>query len=169
LDVLSEQLNLGTLTRVKQEADAGDFSVDILAEDKQGNLVVIENQLDKTNHDHLGKLLVYLTTLQAKTGIWISKEPRQEHIEVIQWLNENAPEDVAFYLVNLEACKVDESKPAAQFSLIAGPSEGSRDLGKAKKDIATRRAHYLEFKQELLDLAKRQLPMFKNKTPDFSE
>ena len=75
LDFLSETLGFDVVL-VQKEAAAGPFSADMLAEDPQGNYVIIENQLEKTDHDHLGKLITYMSNLEAKTAIWITSEPR---------------------------------------------------------------------------------------------
>lgn len=100
IDALNDALDL-TLVNVERERSAGDFSVDLVAEDAGGNVVVIENQLERSNHDHLGKLLTYLTAVEAKVAIWIVSEPRPEHVKAIAWLNESSA--AAFYLVKIEA------------------------------------------------------------------
>ncbi|OPY13846.1 MAG: hypothetical protein A4E69_01464 [Syntrophus sp. PtaB.Bin138] len=82
IDALSKRLNI-SLSVEQREQSAGDFSIDLLCEDGDGKPVIIENQLEKTNHDHLGKLLTYLVNRSASTAIWITTEPRQEHQKVI--------------------------------------------------------------------------------------
>jgi len=118
LDFLSEALGMD-LSLVEQEASAGVFSADILAEDGNCNPVVIENQLERTDHDHLGKLITYLSNLDAKTAVWITAEPRPEHEKAVHWLNEVLPVDAAFYLVKVEAYCIDDSSPAPLFSVMA--------------------------------------------------
>ena len=81
-DVLNDILDI-TLSNVEREQAAGAFNVDLVAEDGSGSLVVIENQLEKSDHDHLGKLITYLTALEARTAIWIVSEPRPEHVRAI--------------------------------------------------------------------------------------
>ncbi len=88
-DALEDDLEL-SLGSVEREQSAGDFSVDLVAEDESGNPVIIENQLEKSDHDHLGKLLTYLVLLEAKTAIWLVSKPRPEHISAIAWLNESS-------------------------------------------------------------------------------
>src|SRR5712691_2992223 len=88
LDVLNECIDL-TLSNAEREAAAGDFSVDLVAEDESGNKVIIENQLERSNHDHLGKLVTYLVAAEARVAIWIVAEPRPEHASAITWLNES--------------------------------------------------------------------------------
>src|SRR5690349_5541424 len=98
IEVLNETLDLN-LTGADRERAAGDFSVDLVAEDEDGGTVVIENQLEKSNHDHLGKLITYLTAIGAKTAIWIVSDPRPEHVAAIGWLN--ASSSAAFYVVKV--------------------------------------------------------------------
>jgi RecB family endonuclease NucS len=86
LEILGEEMNI-KLVPIEKEGKAGSFSVDIVAEDEMGQKTVIENQLEKTNHDHLGKIITYLSNLDAKIAIWISSDPKQEHERAIDWLN----------------------------------------------------------------------------------
>lgn len=162
LDVLSETIAI-TLTPVETEKTVGTFSVDILAEDESGNSVVIENQLEKTDHDHLGKLITYSTNLEAKTAIWISSNPRQEHIVAISRLNESTPID--FYLLKLEAIRINNSEPAPLFSIIVGPSEESKEIGSKKKELADRHRKRLAFWEQLLQLSKGKTKLFANVSP----
>jgi RecB family endonuclease NucS len=98
IDALSEVLDL-SLSSAEREQSAGDFSVDIVAEDGSGNTVIIENQLEQSDHDHLGKLVTYVSMLEAKAAIWIVAAPRPEHVRAVAWLNEGS--SAAFYLVKL--------------------------------------------------------------------
>ena len=121
-DVLSDQIGI-SIAPLEKEKSVGPFNVDIWAEDSNGGTVIIENQLEKTDHDHLGKLFTYMSNLDAKIGIWISSHPRNEHRTAITYLNEIAPADTAFYLVKLEAYRIGESQPAPLFTVEAGPSD----------------------------------------------
>ncbi len=151
LEVLNEVLDL-TLTNAEREASAGAFNVDLVAEDESGNAVVIENQLEKSDHDHLGKLITYLTAMSAKTAIWIVADPRPEHVAAISWLNEAGTR--SFYLVKLEAIRIGESPPAPLLTLIVGPTEEGRKVGQIKKNIAERSELWQRFWTQLLDKAK---------------
>ena len=102
IDVLNDALNL-SLANAEREKAAGDFSVDMVAEDESENPVVIENQLEKSNHDQLGKLLTYLVAIGAMTAIWIVSDPRPEHVSTISWLNESS--SASLYLMKVEAIK----------------------------------------------------------------
>jgi hypothetical protein len=153
LDLLEEALGLD-LSLVEREASAGLFFADILAEDGNGNPVIIENQLERTDHDHLGKLITYLSNLDAKTAIWITSDPRPEHEQAIHWLNEVLPADTAFYLVKIEAYRIKDSPPAPALTIVAGPTAEARQVGAQKKELAERHTLRLEFWEQLLERAK---------------
>ncbi|MCU1307314.1 MAG: hypothetical protein JWN45_2009 [Acidobacteriaceae bacterium] len=135
IDVLNESLDFN-LVGADRERSAGDFSVDLVAEDEDGGTVIIENQLEKSNHDHLGKLITYLTAIGAKTAIWIVSDPRPEHVAAIGWLNSSSSAE--FYMVKVEAVRIADSAAAPLFTLIVGPSVGTKEVGEAKKEIAER-------------------------------
>ena len=135
IDVLNTALDLN-LVNVDREQAAGSFSIDLVAEDAGGGTVIIENQLEKSNHDHLGKLITYLTGMGAKAAIWIVSDPRPEHVAAIAWLNESG--SAAFYMVKVEAVRIGESPAAPLFTLIVGPSDETKDVGQTKKEIAER-------------------------------
>ncbi len=135
IDPLNECLDI-TLSNAQREQSAGDFSVDLVAEDESGAKVIIENQLEKSNHDHLGKLITYLVAMEAKAAIWIVSDPRPEHVSAITWLNESAT--ASFYLLKLEAIRIGDSDPAPLLTLIVGPTEGTKAVGKAKQEFAER-------------------------------
>ena len=135
IDVLNTALELN-LVNVDREQAAGSFSIDLVAEDEGGGTVIIENQLEKSNHDHLGKLITYLTGMSAKAAIWIVSDPRPEHVAAVAWLNEGS--SAAFYMVKVEAVRIGDSPAAPLFTLIVGPSEDTKDVGQTKKEIAER-------------------------------
>jgi hypothetical protein len=149
IDVLGEELGL-SLSVIAREKAVGDFSVDLLAEDSEGQKTIIENQIEKTDHDHLGKAVTYLSNMEAKTAIWISANPRDEHVKAIKWLNEFTPEDRSFYLVKIEAIKIGDSEPAPLFTVVAEPTEISKNVGTEKKEYAERNHLLKEFWTELL-------------------
>ena len=164
IDILGEALDM-QLSFVEREKKNGSFSLDLLAEDDYGNKVIIENQLEKSNHDHLGKLLTYLTGLEAKTAIWVCSEARQEHIQVIDWLNENTREGIQFYLVRLEGLKIGDSVPAPYFSVVCEPSEMAKDIGREKEEDSERHKMRLEFWKLLLDKSRLRTSLHGNISP----
>jgi len=132
IDVLNDALGL-SLSNPESEQSARSFNVDLLAEDETGNPVIIENQLEKSDHNHLGKLITYLTAIGAKTAVWIVEDPRPEHVGAISWLNESSSAN--FYLSKVEGIKIGDSESAPLLTLIVGPSEESREVGEKKKEI----------------------------------
>ena len=162
IDVISEAIDLD-LTNVQREKPAGDFNVDLTAEDKDGNLVIIENQLEKSDHEHLGKLLTYLSSLNAKTAIWIVAKPRTEHVNAVSWLNESGLAN--FYLLKIEAIKIENSPPAPLLTLITGPSEESQKVGEVKKDFSERQNLRMEWWTQLLGKAKTKTKLHANISP----
>jgi hypothetical protein len=164
LDVLKDQLGLD-LSIVEQEKSVGPFSVDILAKDAAGRSVIIENQLERTDHDHLGKVLTYLANLDAKVAIWISSDPRPEHVTAVDYLNENVPSDTEFYLVKLQAFRIGGSALAPLFTIEAGPSEERTVAGETKKDLAEKNKKRYEFFQQLLDRCREKTNLFSNISP----
>jgi hypothetical protein len=162
IDVLAEVLDIG-LTNVEREQNAGDFSVDLVAETAAGEAVIIENQLGKSDHNHLGKLLTYLAALEAKVAIWIVNDPRPEHVKAAGWLNESGL--ARFYLVKLEAVRIGTSPPAPLLTLITGPSEETTEAGEKKKELAGRHETRLRFWTGLLERAKQRTKLHANISP----
>lgn len=164
IEELSDRVGIH-LSLLQREKDAGDFSVDLLCEDDEGRPVIIENQLEKTDHDHLGKLLTYLVNLEASTGIWVTAQPRPEHQKVIDWLNESTAADISFYLVKVEAVRIGDSPFAPLFTVLAGPDKQAKEIGEKKKEWAARHYNRLEFWKGLLDKSRAKTKLFSNITP----
>ena len=128
LDLLGEEIGVVILHR-ETEASVGNFKVDILCEEagseEEGanNLIIIENQLEKTDYKHLGQLITYASGYDAKYIIWIVKEVREEHQKAIEWLNENTFEQVSFFLIKIELWKIENSNPAPKFEVVVKPNK----------------------------------------------
>lgn len=151
---LSDEIGIA-IRLPEKEAGVGKYSVDILAEEEgTGRKIVIENQLEKTNHDHLGKIITYAAGHDASIVIWIFKDITEEHRNAIDWLNENTGEDRLFFAIKLEAWRINVSEPAPKFQIICKPNEWakvikhsseSKDLGETelkKLDFWTRLKSY---------------------------
>lgn len=161
LELLGEMLGL-SLTLIQTEVATGMFSADILADAGGDRYVVIENQLESTDHDHLGKLITYMSNLDARIAIWVTSTPRPEHENAIHWLNEWLPNNMAFYLVKVEAYRIGGSPPAPLFSIIAGPSTAAKQAGETKKELAERHILRKEFWSQLLQRAKEKTSLHSN-------
>lgn len=152
-----------SLSNVGRERAAGDFSVDLIAEDDDGKIVVIENQLGKSDHDHLGKLLTYLTAFDAKAAIWIVEQPRVEHINAIAWLNQSSSAE--FYVIKMEAVKIAESDWAPLITLIVGPSDEAKDISAEKEDLKLRHVERRKFWEGFLDVANKKTSLYAGRSP----
>jgi hypothetical protein len=169
IESLSERIELD-LTVLEREKTVGDFHVDLVCQDEEGNRVIIENQLERTNHDHLGKLLTYLVNLEAHVAIWIATEPRPEHQRVIDWLNGNTGENFAFYFVKVEAIRIGESPYAPLFTVLAKPDVQTKQTGILKQELAEREQveRYQkrnEFWIGLLEKSNGRTALFRGRTP----
>jgi len=165
LEVLNEQIGL-SLTPIEKEKSVGPFYVDIFAEDSTGRKVIIENQLSKTDHDHLGKILTYLSNLDTKIAIWISTDPRPEHVAAINYLNEVIPEDTKFYLLRVQAFQIGDSEPAPHFTVEAGPSIVRKAGGDVKKELAKVDEKRYNFFDQILSIANQKTNLFSNISPN---
>jgi len=164
VDVLNDQLGLG-LVAAERERSAGAFSVDLVAEGADGEAVVIENQLEKSDHDHLGKVLTYLVNVGARTAVWIVSDPRPEHVKAVAWLNEST--SASFYLVKVEAIRIGDSPAAPLLTLIVGPSAETRAVGETKRELAERHHYRLRFWEGLLAVAKQRTQLHANISPGY--
>ena len=120
---LGDALNL-SLTDVETEKFVGNYRCDILCKDEiTGNMVLIENQLEPTNHDHLGKIITYASGLDAAVVVWIVASARDEHASAIEWLNKHTDDEISFFLMEVHAYKIGDSDPAPQFKIIEQPND----------------------------------------------
>jgi hypothetical protein len=135
------------------EAAVGSFSCDIHARDTgRDRQVIIENQLEPTDHRHLGQLLTYAAGLDATVIVWISPEFRDEHREAIDWLNRHTSENVEFFGVALEVVRIGDSKPAVVFRLAASPNEWATTVrSTARPERSAKADAYQEFFQAVID------------------
>ena len=117
LELLAQDLEI-QIENPEREAKGSNFSCDIVANivGEEKHRVVIENQFGRTNHEHLAKLLTYAATQKAMTGIWIAEEVADDHRQVIDWLNENTPDTISFFVAELKAYRISDS-PAAPSSM----------------------------------------------------
>lgn len=121
---------------IGREVSVGPYSADILAKDSTNNYVVIENQLEKTNHDHLGKSITYASALNAKTIVWIATDFTEEHKKAFDWLNDNTNEDLAFWAIQLELWQVSEDTASLRFNIVCAPSTNVKTI-KSKSNTET--------------------------------
>ncbi len=142
--LLSEEIGV-ELNLIETEASVGSFNVDILAEDSNGRKVVIENQLEVTDHDHLGKVLTYTSGYNAEIIIWIAKDIRDEHKQAIDWLNEHTDEKINFFAIKMELWQIGDSLYAPKFQIISKPNAWAKIMKAPASDMTERKLKLLEF------------------------
>ncbi len=153
------------------EVAVGPFASDILArESGTGSYVIIENQLNRTDHDHLGKSLTYAAALGAKTVVWVAPEFTDEHRKTLDWLNDNSIDELSFFGVQVELWVIDGSKPAVRFNVVSRPIELLRQaVVSAKTELTPTRRLQLEwwiaFREALL--AAKALPRVQAARPQY--
>ena len=137
LRLLGEALGM-ELDALQREAPVGNFSLDILALDRGTNRkVAIENQLEPTDHSHLGQALTYAAGCDASVVIWVTSEFRPEHREAMDWLNRWTPEEIEFYGVQVRAVRIGESLPAPEFRPVAFPNHWTKQARRKASGTAS--------------------------------
>ncbi len=128
VDVLADELGM-TLTVVGTEVVVGQFRLDIQAQDDDGRVVIIENQLEKTDHSHLGQCLVYAAGLEASTVIWVSRQFRDDFRRALDWLNERTDQGIQFFGVEIGVVQIGERGPRAPvFEVVSRPNDWAKGV-----------------------------------------
>ena len=144
------------------EAPVGGYSLDILATDLNSSRpVIIENQLEATNHGHLGQLLTYAAGFDAGVVVWVTREFRDEHRQALDWLNQRTGEDTQFFGVAVELWRIGDSLPAPHFNLVATPNgwrkeTAARSENQTDATASERMERYRDFFQSLIDTLREQ-------------
>lgn len=137
LQLLSDEIGID-ISLIETEASVGKFNVDIRAEEENtGRQIVIENQLESTDHDHLGKIITYASGFDAEIIIWIVKDVRDEHKQAIDWLNENTNAKINFFAINIELWRIGDSPYAPKFNVISKPNNWAKALKKSGSTTST--------------------------------
>lgn len=125
------------ITVDETESSVGDFNVDIFAtETGTDRKIIIENQLEETDHDHLGKLITYASGKSADIIIWVVKHAREEHKAAIEWLNNHTDDKIGFFLCEIKLYRIGNSEPAVKFDVVEKPNDWTKEM--KKNDAATR-------------------------------
>ena len=133
IDHIAEAIGI-PLELTGTEVAVGGFSADLLARNPQDDTVVlIENQLEQTDHTHLGQIMTYLAGLEAKTVVWIAPTFREPHLSAIRWLNEHTAEGFAFFALRLRVVRIGDSPFAPIFEVEEKPSNWDRRLTEARR------------------------------------
>ena len=156
LKILSDAIGIGDIVLEERESRIGDYFADLYAkEDGAGRKIIIENQLESTNHDHLGKIITYAAGKNAEIVIWIVKKARDEHKQAIEWLNQYTDENLGFFLLEIELWKIDNSLPAPKFNIVEAPNDWAKSL-QTIDDLSEVKALQLNFWQHFKEYASEQ-------------
>lgn len=128
LALLSDAIDID-LEMEGRESSVGSFNVDIYAREAATNRkVIIENQLEDTNHDHLGKLITYASGKGAEVIVWVVKRARDEHRQAIEWLNQHTDSNIGFFLLEIELWQIGESLKAPRFNVVERPNDWTKTM-----------------------------------------
>lgn len=131
------------ITVDETESSVGDFNVDIFAsETGTDRKIIIENQLEDTNHDHLGKLITYASGKSADIVIWVVKHAREEHKAAIEWLNNHTDDNIGFFLCEIKLYRIGNSEPAVKFEIIEKPNDWTKEVKKSESINETQQLRY---------------------------
>jgi hypothetical protein len=155
LSLLSDEIGID-IKLIQTEAKVGSFNVDILAEEENtGHRIIIENQLEPTDHDHLGKLITYASGHDAKYIIWIVKDVRDEHRQAIDWLNEHTDAGVNFFAIRIELWQIENSPFAPKFHVVSQPNDWAKAIrvSGGQGELSETRLIQLEFWNKFIEYA----------------
>lgn len=160
LNTLADALDLPELALVATEHWVGDFKLDILCTSGEEQ-VIIENQLEKTNHSHLGQILTYAAGTNARKVIWVAEQFRPEHVAALEFLNRNTTEDLSFFAVQVELWQISNSPLAPKFEVVVKPN----DWAKSGIEQAKAASHATPVKQRQLKLWTQLVELLSSKAP----
>lgn len=161
--ILSEAIGL-ELDLHEAEHSVGRFSLDLFGTvEGTDDIVIVENQLEDSDHKHFGQLMTYAGGTDAKYVIWIAPRFHQEYISAIEWLNNGTTENINFFAIEVSAVQIDDSRPAPLFKIVAQPNSWARDIknttlvtNSEKDDLV------IEFWNKLLPKMRKEHPEWKS-------
>lgn len=167
LNMLADTLGLSELVYVASEHWVGDFKLDILCTDGDDQ-VIVENQLEETNHKHLGQILAYAAGVGAKKVIWVAESFRPEHASALEFLNENTTEELAFFGVQIELWRIGDSPLAPKFEVVVKPNDwakSGRVQARAASDASPIKQLQQKFWAALIDKLAKTAPHIRPQKP----
>lgn len=147
ISLLSDELGI-EINILEKEANVGSFNLDILAKEENTNRkIIIENQIETTNHDHLGKIITYASGHNANYIIWIFKDIREEHRHALDWLNEHSDDETFFFGVKIELWQIGNSDIAPKFQVVSKPNNWGKTIRRnlENKDLTETKLLQLEY------------------------
>ena len=167
LNALADALGLSELVRVATEHWVGDFKLDILCTDGDDQ-VIIENQLEETNHKHLGQIIAYAAGVGAKKVIWVAESFRDEHAAALEFLNDNTTEGLSFFGVQVELWRIGESPLAPKFEVVVKPNDwakSGREQARAASSASPTKQLQQKFWMALIERLSKSAPQIRPQKP----
>ena len=154
ISILLDEIGVSA-ENIKTEDSAGKFNCDITADEVEtGKKIIIENQLEKTDHSHLGQLITYASSFDASIIVWLVADTRDEHKQAIEWFNRNMTENISFFLVKIEIWQIGDSNPAPKFNIVVEPNDWTKitlNKNSRSKELTETKLEKLKFWEELKD------------------
>ena len=146
IQLLGDEINLD-LEVEGIEMPIGSYKADIVARDGSNRTVIIENQLEKTDHKHLGQIITYASGVEAQIIIWVCTQVTDEHRQAIDWLNEVTSADIAFFACEIELWRIGDSAAAPKFNVIASPNDWAKVVKStvSSKELTDTKKAHLDF------------------------
>ncbi len=157
---------LGMELEFTREQSVGLFSLDLLGRDKNSNqLVIVENQLDKSDHSHLGQLLTYAGGFEPAYVVWIAKDIRSEHKAALEWLNSVTNSETYFFGIEVKAIRIDNSNPAPLLDVVVQPNSWSKQAHETKSaaNDSPKARQYLAFWERAITELGKHFPELRNR------
>lgn len=152
LTLLSDTIGIDIVLE-ELESAVGGFNVDLYAtEEGTGRKIIIENQLEDTNHDHLGKIITYASGKGAEVIVWIVKRARDEHRQAVEWLNQHTDSNIGIFLLEIELWQINDSPYAPKFNIVERPNDWAKSV-KAVEGVSDTKKLQMEFWQAFSDYA----------------
>jgi hypothetical protein len=162
VDVLSDLLGM-ELVLEAAEHPVGGFSLDLIGRDvTDDSVVIIENQLEQSDHGHLGQIITYAAGTDPATIVWVAHSFREEHRAAIDWLNERTDEHTRFFGVQIQVVRIGESEPAPNFRMVAQPNDWEKAVrtsaSASKSTVSERQTAYWDFWEKFRSIVLAQYP-----------
>lgn len=164
LNALGEVIGID-LELIETESPVGSFSADIYAMESDSNRrVIIENQLEETDHKHLGQIITYAAGKGAQLVVWIVAKANDQHKQAIEWLNEHTDSEFGFFLIEIEVLKIGDSMAAPRFNIVEQPNDWAKAI-KQSESLSEGKKLYLQYWQRYEQLAKHDFAFMKVFSP----
>ncbi len=165
--LLSEVVNLDLEVQAQEER-VGPFKADILCKDTSSDhFVLIENQIELTDHRHLGQLMTYAAGLNAVTIIWIAEKFTEEHRAALDWLNRITDETVDFFGIEIELYRIGASQPAPKFSIVSKPNNWSKNIKRTadSTQVTDTKLKQQQYWQAFKEYSEANKPLYRSQKP----